>query len=753
MNNIRKAIVAAFMACAYVATANAQIEGSALNYMLQRPRVAKKWKQKTYFDHLFVDAGLGTNIMGTRHPEFGLTADFNIGDWFTPEHGARININGGKWSTRGLKAKYLDLSLDYLLNITAIAQPGTYYETKRFEVYGIAGFDLATSHCKNVTKYGMGIHVGLRGQYALSDNFYTYLESRYGLMEDQISQQETWHGYRPFTTLTMGLGYRLPFVRKNYEDPERGKHSIWDGIFVGGMVGPATLSNAHKTTWGDFLGVRQAASAGKWFGPYHGARFTLSSTTIRPDNQWRTKALSSQFEYLLNLNNLIGGVDPERYVWINALAGFSFNRSSDRIDGIKSSWGFSGGLQGNIRLSRGLAFVIEPRVDSYTKNFMQQDRVFKKWSMMPSLLAGFMYTYHDRYAIERREAGIHGIPKASISIAGGLASTSTKMKQTDYWMPVARISYTKWSAASHGVRFSLDGTMQRRIEDKRYSKAVGAFDWLADLTAMNYGTENTKWLSIRSVIGFAVGADYGGHKSYFSADVHAGVQGRIRLSSTTGLFIEPQMAYELSDRFMHRNWGRVTPRTLVGLDYTMNRDKGSSDLKEAPEEKNFITIGGGAGLFSGSFSELHAQHKLTYNVQAGYGHWFNGVHGVHGSVSETFAKRGANGLSYTDHITAVTADYMMNMRNAITGEQSDDRLFQVTGMLGAQLSVNSCDMHKTKVVPGVHAAIQAGFRLSRHFEIYAEPAAVVHAKSIDQVKDQEPANGELKFSIGTKFHF
>ena len=214
MNNIRKAIVAAFMACAYVATANAQIEGSALNYMLQRPRVAKKWKQKTYFDHLFVDAGLGTNIMGTRHPEFGLTADFNIGDWFTPEHGARININGGKWSTRGLKAKYLDLSLDYLLNITAIAQPGTYYETKRFEVYGIAGFDLATSNHNNVTKYGMGIHIGLRGQYALSDNFYTYLESRYGLMEDQISQQKTWHGYRPFTTLTMGLGYRLPYVHK-----------------------------------------------------------------------------------------------------------------------------------------------------------------------------------------------------------------------------------------------------------------------------------------------------------------------------------------------------------------------------------------------------------------------------------------------------------------------------------------------------------------------------------------------------------
>ena len=106
--------------------------------------------------------------MGTRHPEFGLTADFNIGDWFTPEHGTRININGGKWSTRGLKAKYLDLSLDYLLNITAIAQPGTYYETKRFEVYGIAGFDLATSNHNNVTKYGMGIHIGLRGQYALS---------------------------------------------------------------------------------------------------------------------------------------------------------------------------------------------------------------------------------------------------------------------------------------------------------------------------------------------------------------------------------------------------------------------------------------------------------------------------------------------------------------------------------------------------------------------------------------------------------
>lgn len=738
----------ALIATAYTTTAHAQIDGGALEYMLQRPRVAKQWQHKKPFDHLFVDGGIGTSVMGARKPEFDLSGGFNIGDWITPEHGVRLNINTGEWSTQGVKSKYTTLGLDYLLNITAIAQSGRYYTPKRFEVYSIAGAALAIAHNAGPADYGIDVHLGLRGQLALSRNVYAYLEPRFGLVEDQISQVNNWHGWRPFTTLTMGFGYRLPVVRKHYTAPDKTKHSFADGIFVSGLVGATFLSNAHNASWGDYAGVRPMASVGKWFDPYNAVRLSLSAVTMRPTDQKRTKALSSQVEYMLNLSNVLTGAYPERTFWLNLLGGVSFNRSNCQPYGLKNSWGVSGGLQANVRISRGLSFVIEPRVDIYNKHFIQQNGHFKPYNVMPSLLTGFVYTYHDRYAIERRAYGDRGTKKVSISIAGGLASTSTKMKQSDYWMPTARLSYTQWLRSANGLRFSLDGTMRRYTAEGRYAKAVADFDWLADLTAMNYGTENRAWLSLRSVVGFAIGADYGAHKAYFAPDVHAGGQARIRLSSTTGLFVEPTMAYELSDRFKGKNWGRVTPRVLVGIDYVLNREKHTSELNEAPEQKNVVDVSGGAGFYSGNFGKVSGTNKLTYNVRAGYGRWLNGVHGVYGSVSETFLKRDTE---HTNHITTIAADYMMNIRNAITGEQNDDRLFQLTGLAGVQMGISSGDGRKTKVVPGVNVAIQAGWRLSRHFEIYAEPSAVVHGKGIED--SNSPAHGELKFSIGTKFHF
>ena len=64
MKTSLKNIAAVAMLSAYAATAHAQLKGSALNYMLQRPRVAKQYADKKLFDHLFVDAGAGVNVMG-----------------------------------------------------------------------------------------------------------------------------------------------------------------------------------------------------------------------------------------------------------------------------------------------------------------------------------------------------------------------------------------------------------------------------------------------------------------------------------------------------------------------------------------------------------------------------------------------------------------------------------------------------------------------------------------------------------------
>ena len=58
MTRMIKKTTAACMALLAMGTAaQAQVPGSALNYMLQKPRVTKYYKDKHFMDHLFVDGG------------------------------------------------------------------------------------------------------------------------------------------------------------------------------------------------------------------------------------------------------------------------------------------------------------------------------------------------------------------------------------------------------------------------------------------------------------------------------------------------------------------------------------------------------------------------------------------------------------------------------------------------------------------------------------------------------------------------
>ena len=59
-------IICALMAVGAPLSSYAQLDSSALNYMLQRPQVAKSYKNKKFMDHMFMEFGFGGNLMG-RH--------------------------------------------------------------------------------------------------------------------------------------------------------------------------------------------------------------------------------------------------------------------------------------------------------------------------------------------------------------------------------------------------------------------------------------------------------------------------------------------------------------------------------------------------------------------------------------------------------------------------------------------------------------------------------------------------------------
>lgn len=754
-HNIYCKVVATIATVMAAATAHAQVPGSALDYMLQRPRVSKVYKHKRPMDHLFVDAGAGINLMGVRdNTNVGAMGAVGIGDWITPEHGFRIGASGGTWRIGDSHIKYVDVAADYLINITAVAAPGKYYTPRRFEFIGLAGVDYAFSRDNGRHEHGLGIHAGLRGQIALSDFAYAYVEPRMGLVEDQVSQVYTWHQFRPHGSVSVGLGYRLPDTRRQNTSDERGGAA--NGLFVSMAGGPAMLTNSTQSTWSGRFGGRAMASVGKWFGHYNALRLSAVASSIYQNNAHNpTKALGLQLDYMANLHNVFGGVNPNRRFWLDLVAGVSYNRSADDSHNAAGSFGYGGGLQANIRLSRSLNLTIEPRMDVYGRDFAPATTSWGQRDAVASVLAGLTYTYNSRSITHAEDAD--DIRHSAITVVAGAANRIGYMGNAKMYAPIGRISYSRWYAPALAWRASVQGLARgKKVMGYNFAQAVAGADWMADLTAMSCGYDITRPLSFKVLAGVNLGIDYAknaAHRTYFSPDVHVGGQMAARVSNNVHFVVEPQVGYEMSRRLSPSRVGRFMPSLAVGLEYSMRRSDRKGDPIDRPAKRQFVSASVGTGLYTGNYGEMGDMgHRMSFVGEVGYGRWLGGISGVHASIANTTVRRA---WSHGNHnITSLSAGYMANIKAAATGEQTDADLFQLTATADLSLVGASHSNLKTKITMGGKLALQAGFRVSRSVELYVEPAAVFYGKGVEfSTAKNHPFEGEARVSIGTKYHF
>ena len=752
-SHIAKKVVVMTAAALLSSTMMAQVPGSALDHMLQRPRVSKVYKHKRPFDHLFVDAGAGINGMGTSSLRLGAQGSFGLGDWITPEHGVRLNVDGGLWSVFDKRVKFADLSLDYLLNITALAQPGTYYTPRRFELIGVAGASYAWSRYEGNWENGFGLHIGLRGQVALSHFTYAYLEPRIGLIEDQVSQVNTWHGYRPYGSVMVGLGYRLPESRLQNTYDGRG---FADGLFFSVMGGPAFLANGHPSMWDDRFGGRVAVSLGKWFDPYNAVRLTANATSIHQyESTNNMKAVGLQLDYMANLHNLFGGLNPNRKFWMDFVAGVSYNRSADNDHVGYNSLGIGGGLQANIRLARGLALSLEPRVDIYGQHYAPHTFSFNKSDVTASFLAGLTYTYNDRRAAHVEDAD--DIHHSTITVVGGVSNRLNTLSDGKMYAPIGRLSFTRWYAPAFAWRANVQGLIRgKRVTGYNYVQAQVGLDWMTDLTALSCGYDRSRTLSFKTIAGVSLGADYakhGQHTTYFSPDLHAGGQVAVRVADNLHIVAEPQVAYELSARLKPSHVGRFAPSLAVGLEYSL-QPSGHADKPVAkPAKPHFVSVSVGTGLYTGNYGEMNPlRNRFSFVGEVAYGQWLNGVSGVHASISNTTVQR--SGGRGNQNITSLSGGYMMNIMSAITGEQTDGDKFHLTGIADLSLVGSNLKGKDMKVTMGGKLALQAGVAVSKNVEVYVEPAAVFYGKGVEfNTMKHHPLEGEARLSLGTKWNF
>lgn len=750
-----KNVVAALAIVAIPHSTMAQVEGSALDHMLQRPRVSKVFKHKKPFDHLFIDAGAGANFLGTRtYSDAGLSAEIGIGDWITPEHGFRINLNGGEWRIGDVHPKYMDLALDYLLNITAVATPGTYYTPRTFEVIGTMGVDYGWSRNQGIRKNGFGVHIGLRGQLAMSKYSYVYLEPRFGLIEDDVTQFANVHDYRPYANIYMGFGYRLPESR--LKTPGNGQRSLTDGLFFSVMGGPAFLSNSDMSSWGERFGGRMTASFGKWLDSYNALRLSANATSIyQYESRNNIKALGLQLDYMANLNNIFGGVNPERRFWVDMVAGVSYNVSSDEITGHRGSFGYGAGLQANLRLARGLTLSIEPRVDVYTDKYAPATYSFDNRDITGTILAGLTYTYNDRRTANVTDAD--DIHHNTVTFVAGMANRLPNMGNSRLYAPMGRISFARWYSPAFAWRANVQGLLRgSEVTGHKLARATAGADWMTDLTALTCGYDVTRAVAFKTVAGFNVGLDYSYNErrsTYFSPDVHMGMQMAVRLNNSLHIVAEPQVAYLMSKRMSPAICGRFMPSLAVGLEYSMRQSDRKAESIDTPTKNDFVSVAIGTGFYTGNYGMMNlVRNRLSFVGEVGYGHWMNGISGIHASIGNATLQR--LNCHNNQNITSLSAGYMMNVKAAATGEPTEGDLVQVTGIADLSLVGSKIENHDMKVSIGGKLALQTGFRVSKSMEIYAEPSVMIYTKNVEtDANSPHPVEGELRLSIGTKYNF
>lgn len=934
---MEKIITRCFTACLltlFFPATYAQQPGNALDYMLQRPAVTKHYENKRFGDHFFIDAGAGANLMGRNQFKPGIHGELHFGDWITPEHGLRLGLNAGALQTKSQKTKFTGVSLDYLMNISAIANR-TYPTAKIFEVYGIAGADLKFSHFGGNEETGWGVHLGLRGQYAFSPYTYLYIEPTAGLLSDNVPQSPTWRKFQPVLSLTMGAGYRLRTgIQRHKFHKDSIRHHHWgDGVFLSILGGPTFIAKENTPSSSDQIGGRLAVGIGKLFNPYHGLRLSAGVAMLNQPMADDFQSVYGQVDYMLNMHNMFGGPNPNRRWWTNLLVGASGNLNSE--GGRKrSSLGLGGGFQGVFRLNSGLRFVLEPRIDLYNTPLLPNEQAGKSWQVVPSALAGLQYTYNaphlygeiascdfekpnwrahtfiesggglnlpisrnalnnipvyvgpqiylgigkwfsslhgmrvwgqvakteyfENKTYEHGEIGIDylfnltnaingyqpqrifdlaaglgvnlsarkkrmgpffgmnasikgtwyfnpllgifieprlqgygkrylpttlgnsrvdwiasataglqvnlrgynhqalhqeveesGGLRSSLSFAAGIATQANQLRNTDYLTPVARVGYTQWFTPLSAWRAQMQISMNKAKGSKYAAGTVGA-DYLTDLTAHTYGYDPLRVFSLSALVGLNMGLDYTQEQSRFLSDLHAGCQLAIRVSDNTHLQVEPQLAYRMSKRFKGERASRFMPQIMLGVDYSFKRALLTSDIP-APEKRHFVSAAFGMGAYSPTFGHIKPNlRKFTFVSKLGYGQWLTGIHGVEGNLSTTHVQRYGEG---SENVTSIRANYMMNVRSAITGETTDDKVFQLTGLAGASLHISSYKGRKAQVVPGLQMALQTGWRVSPSVELFAQPEAALFSSRIIPGGTSRPFDGDFSITIGTKYRF
>jgi len=617
-----------------------------------------------------------------------------------------------------------EVSLDYVHNLTnyflgvnpyrrwdfslfagPMAQIGG-FNSGNFNVnWGVNGGSNVSWHANNF----MDIFVEPRLSYLMNDEYYTRFETLAGIRLYQNNANNIQY-----------FGSDAPHANTWFLETAGGTGAIATDVLQG--------QNLDFTLKGAF---------GYRFNPYSSVRFGAAAWTRKNDDNSRSRAAEVFADYMVNVQNVLYGVNPYRKFNLRAFAGGLASPKSFLSTKTDMHWslGFDLGLQGSYKLTENIDLMVEPRLESYLNNGATQR--------------------FDIYG------GLIWYNRRGMMVEKGYNPTNIDDKNTWFLEAGGGFSYSPDGRTGGGVlnHIDYDGLLSLGVHLNNYSSLRGRGDLLFvrnskttkdrasyhPLVSLEYMYNITNGIMgvnpyrrfdinifagpVARIYGLRSGIDF---KKTMKLNVEGGAQALWHINNKWDLFGEGSLLIgnQISSRLNAR----------AGVSYRFNKlalqEIGGGDKLS---EKLFAQVLMGGQMINvegrSTINSLQSLPSINYNIGYRMNQMLNVQAGVFSNHMTANGKSNKELDAYQYGIRGELGVNILNMFNP--SYDANERRFQWTASAGAQLGrTRNSDLSRANARFSVTAASQLQYRVFSHSWAIAE----LRAQTLD-------ANGHVSIPL------